>query len=238
MIYMKKLPLRTTLNLFSMIVLDQPENSSVHGWKSPKDVEQNPYSIDFSTAYKDALNIFQKEAMLFVVFTLIVFIINAVLIFIPVIGAIGSIAVQPALTAGYFLVADKIRREESIRFEDFFDGFKGPQFGQLILLSLISGILIGVGIVFCIIPGIWLAISYIIAMPILIFLRLEFWDAMEASRKIIAKNFWAFLGIIILISIATILLTAISCGLALVVIVPITQLMVYSIFVRLFSVAS
>lgn len=221
-----------------MIVLDQPENSSVHGWKSPKDVEQNPYSIDFSTAYKDALNIFQKEAMLFVVFTLVVFIINAVLIFIPVIGTIGSIVVQPALSAGYYLVADRIRRGESIRFEDFFDGFKGPQFGQLILLSLISGILIGIGLVFCVIPGLWLAISYMLAMPILIFIRLEFWDAMEASRKIIAKNFWSFLGIVLLVGIATLILTTITCGLGILLIVPMAQLMVYSIFVRLFSVAS
>lgn len=221
-----------------MIVLDEPENSSVHGWKSPKEVEQNPYTIDFSTAYKDALSIFQKEAILFIVFTLVFIIINAVLILIPVIGAIGSVVVQPALNAGYFLVADKIRRGESIRFEDFFDGFKGPQFGQLILLSLIAGILIGIGIVFCIIPGIWLAISYMIAMPILIFLRLEFWDAMEASRKVVAKNFWSFLGIVLLIGIASLIISAITCGLGILLIAPMAQLMVYSIFVRLFSVAS
>ncbi len=51
------------------------------------------------------------------------------------------------------------------------------------------------------IPMIFLFVSYILAIPILLFQNLGVWDSMEASRKIVAKKFWFFLGYILVLGI-------------------------------------
>lgn len=218
-----------------MIVLDQPQNVSEDGWKSPQEVEDSPYSFDFGSIYDSAMEIFKKNALHFILFTLVYAAINVLLAFIPFIGALASMVINPPLLAGYYLVADKIRNGQTPAFENFFDGFS-MNFLQLFLLALVSGIFIGIGSLFCIIPGIWLAVSYVLATPIVLFSRLEFWDAMEASRKIVAKNFWMFLGVLILMLLAGSLFTLITCGLGSVIVTPMIYIMIYMIFVRLFAV--
>ena len=42
------------------------------------------------------------------------------------------------------------------------------------------------------IPSVYLGIAYSLAIPFVIFGKLGFWDAMEASRKIVTKKFWSF----------------------------------------------
>lgn len=218
-----------------MIVLDQPENTSNNGWKSPQEVEDTPYSIDFGSIYNSAMEIFKKNALHFILFTLVYAAINVVMALIPFLGALASMVINPPLLAGYFLVADKIRNGQTPTFENFFDGFK-MNFLQLFLLSLVAGIFIAFGTLFCIIPGIWLAVSYVISTPILLFSGLEFWDAMEASRKIVAKNFWMFLGVLILMFLAGALFTVITCGLGSVIVTPMIYIMIYVMFARLFAV--
>ncbi|MFN6379350.1 MAG: hypothetical protein ACK4WD_08740 [Flavobacteriales bacterium] len=217
-----------------MIVLDQPENNQGE-FKSPEQVIHEGYNFEVFETIGDGIELFKKDIGNYVLFTLVVLAINFGLGIIPIVGGLASMVISPALTVGYFFVADKIRKGEAYTFNNFFDGFKGP-FLQLFLLSLVSGILVLVGTLFCIIPGIWLAISYTLANCILIFHKLEFWDAMEASRKVIAKNFWLFLGTLIVMGLGAVIVTLLTCGLGLFFVTPVIVLTLYAIFIKIFEI--
>ena len=60
----------------------------------------------------------------------------------------------------------------------------------MILLGLVSGVLSTIGYLLCIIPGLYLSVSWIFALPLVIDRNLPFWDAMELSRKVVAKHWF------------------------------------------------
>lgn len=89
--------------------------------------------------------------------------------------------------------------------------------------------------VFCILPGIYLAVSYGIAVPMLIFLKLEFWDSMEASRKVIGKNFFSWLGFFIVVWLGALIIGVLACGVGLLFTIPVAILATYCAFVGVMS---
>jgi len=98
--------------------------------------------------------------------------------------------------AGFFLVADKIKKGESYTFDDFFGGFR-EKIGPLILGSIVSVLLIMCGMFLCILPGIYLAVAYAFTIPFILFYTGDFWQAMELSRKVITKNWFPFLALVL-----------------------------------------
>lgn len=52
-----------------------------------------------------------------------------------------------------------------------------------------------------ILPGIYLAVSYMFAPLFVIDKNMEFWSAMETSRKLITKRWWSFFGLAIALGI-------------------------------------
>lgn len=151
-----------------------------------------PYEFNTSQYYSRGWEIFKSNPGLFISFSVVSTIIVVIAYFIP----FASLAVNAPLLAGYYIVARKIDREEAIEFGDFFKGFN--HFVQLLLLGLVTGILVAVGFVFLIIPGIYLAIGYMMANQLVIFGKMEFWDAMEASRKVIHSNWGSAFGFALL----------------------------------------
>lgn len=217
-----------------MIVLDEPEFSQGE-LKSPEQVLQEGYDFEVFEMIGNGIELFKKDIGNFVLFTLLVAGISAGLSFVPFVGSLASVVISPPLSVGYFFVADKIRRGEAYTFNNFFDGFKAP-FGQLIVLSLISSILTIVGTIFCILPGIYLAIGYSLSNCVLVFHKFEFWEAMEASRKVVSKNFWTFLGLFLVMSIGGALAIILSCGVGLLFVAPVIVLTIYCIYIKIFEV--
>ncbi len=68
------------------------------------------------------------------------------------------------------------------------------------LTALVSGLLIVLGSVLLILPGIYLAVSYMFAQLLVIDKHLSFWPAMETSRRLITKKWFSFLGLGLLMS--------------------------------------
>jgi uncharacterized membrane protein len=56
--------------------------------------------------------------------------------------------------------------------------------------ATLAGLFTLIGVFLLLVPGIYLATSYIFLYPFLISAKFEYWDAMEASRKLVTKNFW------------------------------------------------
>lgn len=169
------------------------------------------YNFNFGDYLSKGWSIFASKMGAFIGFTLIFLVINAVLGFIPVLGTLGSIVINAPLSVGFYIVARKIMNEEDTEFGDFFKGF--DHFLPLFLASLVSGIFVLIGIVLFVIPGIYLMIAYMFTSLIIINRDIGFFDAMELSRKLITKKWFAFFGFAIvlgLINFAGILLLGIG----------------------------
>jgi hypothetical protein len=115
---------------------------------------------------------------------------------IPWIGPIiGLIIGGPMMGGVYALYLRRIRGQPA-SFGDAFIGFS-IAFVPLMLAHLVSALLIGVGLVLCILPGIYLAVSWMFTLPLVIDKGIDFWPAMELSRKVVTKHWWLMFGLLI-----------------------------------------
>jgi len=115
---------------------------------------------------------------------------------IPYLGAlIGLIIGGPMMGGLYALYLKKIRGQPA-QFGDAFIGFS-VAFIPLMLAHVVSGLLTVVGVVLCVLPGIYLGVSYVFTLPLVIDKKMDFWAAMELSRKTVTKHWWVILGFLI-----------------------------------------
>lgn len=115
---------------------------------------------------------------------------------------IGLILGGPMMGGLYAFYLKKIRGQ-SATFGDIFLGFS-VAFGSLLGAYLISLLLVGVGLIFCIAPGVYLAVSWVFALPLVIDKRMDFWPAMELSRKVVTKHWWLMFGFLIVVGLMVI----------------------------------
>jgi hypothetical protein len=110
------------------------------------------------------------------------------------------------LTAGLFKYYLKLIRAEGPTLADAFAGFS-PIAGQLMLLGLVNGILSFIAYMLCILPGVYLTVAWIFALPLVIDRKIPFWTAMELSRKVVAKHWFIVFAFLLVIGLVA------ACGL-------------------------
>lgn len=215
----------------------------------------NGYNFDTGGYISEGFDITKREVGLFMGFTLVYFLISMAASFIPM----ASILIGPPLIAGFFIAGRKTDTNQVLDFGDFFKGFDyfGQLIIQQLILGLIiivlfipffilmfGGIAIidgggGGGPVFAIIAilavllmfaGLFYAVvSYAFAPLFIVFGNMQAWDAMEASRKIVSKNFFSVLGLVLLMAIIN-LGGALLCGVGLFYTMPATYNALYASF--------
>jgi len=81
---------------------------------------------------------------------------------------------------------------------------------KIFLTAVIMNVLIFIGILLFVLPGIYLAVSYQIALPLLVDKKLSPWQALETSRKIIGHRWFVVLGFdiaaLVIVTLSTMLL--------------------------------
>ena len=174
---------------------------------------------------------FRAQPLNSVAFTLLVFSIQGIsTYFLDDFSLVLSILISPPLTAGFFLVANRISRGVEVEFSSFFDGFSF--WGILIVTSLISGILTFLGVIALIIPGIYLAVAFMFGIPFALFSGMDFWNSLELSRKLITRNWWKFFGFVIVLIVVNILgLLFFLVGILIT--IPVSYYAIYAIFEEL-----
>jgi len=94
----------------------------------------------------------------------------------------------------YFLL--KLIRGERAEFGDAFAGFS-LAFLQLFLAGLVSSLLTCAGLLLCLLPGIYLAVAWVFALPLVVDKKMDFWPAMELSRKVVHRHWWVLFGLLL-----------------------------------------
>jgi uncharacterized membrane protein len=100
-------------------------------------------------------------------------------------------------TYGFFL---KILRGESATATDVFAGFKQQHFQQLVLCGVVMGVISFIGLLLCVLPGIYFIVAYVFAPVLVIDRGMPFWDAMELSRQTVTKNWFLFASLLLVLS--------------------------------------
>lgn len=184
---------------------------------------QEGFQTDAGAYIRKGWEIFQKDMGLFIGYTVVMILISVVSSIIP----FASLLVSGPLTAGFFIVAHRVDRGEDREFGTFFKGF--DFFVPLLLFTLISTIFITLGFIALLVPGIYLAVGYTFAVPFIVFGRMEFWDGMEFSRKLITKKWWNIFGLLLLLMLINIA-GALAFLVGLLFTIPLTYCAIYAAF--------
>ncbi|WP_017306754.1 hypothetical protein [Spirulina subsalsa] len=127
--------------------------------------------------------------------------------------------IRVPLEAGFYIIAIKTFKGQARSFGDFFKGFE--RYIQLVAASIVSAIFILIGLILCIIPGIYLAVSYTLVIPLILDRNLSFWEAMETSRQLVTKKWLSWFVLSILVGVINIL-GVLACGFGVLVSLPLS----------------
>jgi hypothetical protein len=119
--------------------------------------------------------------------------IGAGLLALLIVGTVPLLA--GVLYGGLYLFFLKQMRGEKAELGDVFSGFS-IAFLNLFVGGLVMQVLLALGFICCIIPGIFLAVAWTFAIPLMIDKKLDFWPAMELSRKVATRHWWQLLGLL------------------------------------------
>lgn len=187
--------------------------------------------FDIKEILTKALDMFKSRALFHVGYMVLVASVQAgFTLYLPDYTFIYSILLAPPIVCGFYLVANRQSQKEYLDFQNYFDGFK--YWWDLVSTNLISSIVIVLGIICFVVPGIYLLIGYMFCLLFVIFGGFDFWTSMELSRRLVHTNWFKFFlfGLALLaLNIAGFLFFIVG----LFVTVPMTYLAVYILFEEL-----
>lgn len=176
-------------------------------------------TLQLGKYFRTGWELFKQYPGGFIGFLFIYILAAIVLNRIPSVGWLAISAFGPTLYMGNFIVCAKLMHRQQPQFSDFFCGFNF--FLPLLLTGILTSALVGIGILLLIIPGIYLAVGYIFAKELVIDRRMDFWQAMELSRRTVQKHWFAFFGFFLLLGLLN-LAGGLLLGLGLLITVPLT----------------
>lgn len=187
-----------------------------------------PVQVDIKASFARAWELYKAHPFFFSLFMLLIVSIQGmVVIYAQAYMIVFSTLLSPPLYAGFYLVANRISRGEEVIYPDFFGGFRF--WIPTAVISLLTQVLIAIGLIALIIPGIYLAVGYLFAIQMGIFGGLDPWSAMEWSRKLITRNWWRFFGLLLVLVVLNVLGLLLA-GIGLLFTVPLTFLVLYVVF--------
>lgn len=150
-------------------------------------------------------------------------------------GAAHGVLNGPLFGGLFWYLLRKIRRQPA-GINDAFAGFYGftTPFLQLLLGAIITGMLAALGLLACLLPGIYLLVAWQLALPLIQDRKLSFWDAMEVSRKVITADWWSAF-VFALACVGLNLAGALCCGLGVFITWPWTMIAVAYLYEDLFA---
>lgn len=205
---------------FSSLVQAQAQTQSQpREWASG----ESPVVYDFSIAdcYSRSWAMFKSNWSLFMTSTLLVLILGIGIGLIPIFGFFASVILYGPLYGGLYLLYLKVIRREPAQIQDIFEGFS-RSFVPLMLGGVVPNLLIFLSSIFCflaiplvatrvvpesiglilifigLIPPIYLGVAWSLVLPLIIDRGMDFWPAMELSRRAIASRWIKMFGLFLL----------------------------------------
>jgi hypothetical protein len=134
-----------------------------------------------------SLNLLKENLGLLFGSVAVVWLIGLVCRFIPFVGPVLYWVMHGVFYGGLYLVFLNRIRGRPASIGDAFAGFS-LAFAQLLLAGLVSSLLSWIVFMCCLmVPSIYLFVAWVFSVPLVADKRLEFWSAMELSRKVVTR---------------------------------------------------
>jgi hypothetical protein len=144
---------------------------------------------------------------------------------------VTSIIVMP-MFMGIHIMGMRHAENKSVSATSVFAYFN--KIPSVFLCYLISFVMIILGLVLLILPGIYLMIAYMYAMPLVVEKNMPVWQALEVSRKAITRKWFPMFGLLILLGIIN-SLAMLTLGIAWIWTAPLSVLTMSMIYTKLFG---
>ena len=135
--------------------------------------------------------------------------------------------------AGLNMVGIRRAADQPVSFNEIFSHFGRTL--PLLITAVVMMALVYLGMILLLIPGIYLSIAYILAIPLVVERGLSPWQALEASRKAISQHWFKVFGLFLLLGIIT-MLSAIPLGIGLIWTIPLMVVAMGVLYRTIFGV--
>ena len=177
------------------------------------------YTLSVENLMQVGFNIFRRSPGIFILYGMVTLVVIS--------NPVSGLLLAAPVVAGYYIVARKIDRGRTVDLSDFFQGF--DRFIPLLILHLLMTLVITLGLILLVIPGIYFAVSYVFAHFFVWFYDVEPSEAIRLSRKTVGGNFGQVL-LLCLILAGINLLGAMAFGVGLLLTIPISYCVLYAAF--------
>jgi hypothetical protein len=120
---------------------------------------------------------------------------------IPFVGGFANLIISGPLQGGLCLVFLRRIRRQPATIGETFSGFNKGAFLQLLLASVLIQVITSIGFALCVLPGLYLFVAWIFAIPLVADKKMEFWPAMELSRRVVTSHFWKMAALLFLLGV-------------------------------------
>jgi uncharacterized membrane protein len=177
------------------------------------------YRLSIESTLQLGFNLFRKAPTEFIIFSLMGLIIFS--------NPVSGLLLGGPVTASYFHMARLTARNQQIEFADFLKGFEKA--GALLKMNLMMFLVILLGLMMLVLPGIYFGISYVFSPLFVWFHDMSPAEALRLSRKSVSGNFTQiFLLVMILAGIN--LLGILALGVGILLTMPFSFCVVYAAF--------
>ncbi len=206
-------PLKELVEFAEAVGTKSPTPSSSSSPPPHRDPMQGDFQLDISSCFGRSWQLLKTN------FALVVGSTALILIILVLLGwtQIGWIISGPFL-GGLALLYLKLIRNQPATLGDAFSGFSVAGL-HLFLGWLIAALLTTLGCGLLILPGVFLAVIWWFTVPLIADRRMDFWPAMELSRKVATKHWFTVFGLLLLTTLVGIA-GVLACGIGIFVTIP------------------
>jgi uncharacterized membrane protein len=182
-------------------------------------------TVDISSALSRGWELLKNNMGVFVGATVLAWLVACV----PIIGWLLGFVLVASVD---YMFLRRIRGE-AVQVGDVFSGFN-LAFLNLVMAGIVKAVLISVGFILCVLPGIYLGVGYVFALPLVLDKKMEFWPAMEVSRRVVHEHWWSVFALVIVLAIVA-CAGVILCIVGLVITVPLASAALMYVYEDLFG---
>ncbi|MBI2929010.1 MAG: DUF4339 domain-containing protein [Verrucomicrobia bacterium] len=193
-----------------------PLTSRVHAEQMANEIIARDFDIDISACLSRGWSLVTDRFWLCVGVTVLFWLARFVAGMVP----FGLFVLWGVLLGGYQWMFLKRARGHEISAPDAFAGFT-LAFVPLMLAGIVSKLLFIPAFLLCILPFIYLYVAWKFAFLLAIDKKMDFWPALEVSRKVITRHWWTMFGFLIVLWFIN-LIGTLLCGIGLLVTWPVT----------------
>ena len=186
-------------------------------------------SIDIGSALSRGWALVSSNLMVLAGATVLGWLVTVGLAFVPILGWIVGFVLLGGLD---YMFLRRIRGEE-VQIGDVFAGFNLALL-NLTMAGLVKWLLTMIGLGLCIVPGIYLAVGYVFALPLAIDKKMEFWTAMEVSRRVVHEHWWSMFALVIVLALV-VFAGFLLCGVGAVISIPVASAALMYVYEDLFG---